>query len=241
MIVNPTQSGWEVIYQPAHALLATKIAAQWRVDQRPERWIETLVALAQHDDEFGDWTGSNHLTESGAPQDFALSQKPSLSQPSLVKYELQSKGQWGALLISMHMVFLYGHLRDESSAFTTFLDEELENQKYWRSALKVSKKEADAAYALFQWCDRLSLILCRKELPEAGRALEVSVGPDSTRYDVVSKDEVVTIQPWPFEEAHFTVSVESIQLSQLKFKDDAELLVALQNTPVTNLTWTFKK
>ncbi|MEP6984766.1 MAG: DUF3891 family protein, partial [Chloroflexota bacterium] len=29
MIVNPTQSGWEVIYQPAHALLATKIAAQW--------------------------------------------------------------------------------------------------------------------------------------------------------------------------------------------------------------------
>ena len=96
MIVNPTQTGWEVIYQQAHALLATKIAAHWRVDQRPERWIETLVALAQHDDESSDWTGNGHLTDSGAPLDFGLSKKTGLAQPSLVMYELQSKGQWGA-------------------------------------------------------------------------------------------------------------------------------------------------
>jgi hypothetical protein len=241
MIVNPTQSGWEVIYQPAHALLATKIAAHWRVDQRPERWIETLVALAQHDDESGDWTGKNHLTDSGAPLDFGLNKKPSLDQPSLVMHELQCKGQWGALLTSMHMIFLYSHLRDESSAFASFLDEQLENQKHWRSALKVSKKEADAAYALFQWCDRMSLILCRRELPEAGRALEVSMGPDGTRYDVVCEDDAVSVQPWPFEESQFTVSVESIQLDQLKFKDDAELLETLQSTAVTNLKWEFKK
>ena len=241
MIVNPTQTGWEVIYQQAHALLATKIAAHWRADQRPERWIETLVALAQHDDESSDWTGSGHLTESGAPLDFGLSKKPGLAQPSLVMYELQSKGQWGALLISMHMLFLYDHLREESAPLAAFLDEQQKNQKYWRSALKISKKEAEAAYALFQWCDRMSLILCRHELPEAGRALEVSVGPDGTHYDVFFRDEAVNIKPWPFEENHFMVSVETSQLDQLKFKNDGELLVALQNTPVTNLTWAFKK
>jgi len=41
MIVNPTQNGWEVIYQPAHALLAAQIATHWRANQRPKRWLET--------------------------------------------------------------------------------------------------------------------------------------------------------------------------------------------------------
>ncbi|MCA0454687.1 MAG: DUF3891 family protein [Chloroflexi bacterium] len=241
MIVNPTQNGWEVIYQPAHALLAAKIAAHWRADQRPQRWLETLVSLAQHDDESGDWSGNGHLSEVGAPLDFSLRERPSLDQPELVTDELQSKGQWAALMISMHMSFLYEHLRDESREYAAFLDQQLDHQKAWRSALKVSKKEADEAYALFQWCDRMSLILCRRELPDAERALEVSPGPDGTRYDVVYKDEVVTVQPWPFEESHFTVSVESIQLEQLRFKDDPELLKALRQTPVTELSWAFKK
>jgi hypothetical protein len=82
MIVNPTQTSWEVIYQSAHALLATQISAHWRADQRPKRWLETLVALAQHDDEVREWTGRNHLTDASAPLDFALSKSASLLQPS---------------------------------------------------------------------------------------------------------------------------------------------------------------
>lgn len=241
MIVNPIQNGWEVIYQPAHALLAAQIASHWRADQRPERWVETLVALAQHDDEGRDWTGRAHLTDAGAPLDFALSKVPSLEQPTEVTQELQYKGQWAALLISMHMIFLYSDWRGEGQKFDAFLDDQLERQKQWRSALKVTKKEADAAYALFQWCDRMSLILCRHELPEAERALEVSAGPDGTDYEVICRDDVVMIQPWPFEETEFTVSVETRQLSQLRFKNDAELQAALQETPVTWLRRTFQK
>ncbi len=241
MIVNPTQNGWEVIYQPAHAMLAAEIAAHWRADQRPERWIETLVALAQHDDETRDWTGHHHLTDAGAPMDFALNKTPALIQPTEVTQDLQYKGQWGALLISMHMSFLYGGQRDVSPKFAAFLDEQIEHQKRWRSALKVTKKEAEAAYALFQWCDRMSLILCRRELPEGERALEVSMGPDGTQYDVICRDDRITIQPWPFEETQFTVSVETRQLSQLSFKNDPELLSALQQTPVNEVTWEFQK
>jgi hypothetical protein len=241
MIVNPTQNGWEVIYQPAHALLAARIAAHWREDQRPKRWIETLVALAQHDDEARDWTGHDHLTDSGAPLDFTLSKAPSLRQPTLVTQDLQYKGQWGALLISMHMVFLYDHLKDESPEFAAFLKEQQACQEHWRKALKVTKKEAEMAYALFQWCDRMSLILCRRELPEAERALEVSTGPDGTRYDVICRDDTVTIQPWPFQEAQFELYVETIQLEQLSFKNDPELQTALQTTPVTEQMWVFRK
>lgn len=241
MIVNPTQKGWEVIYQPAHALLAARIAAQWRLDQRPTRWIETLVAIAQHDDEAGDWTGQNHLTAAGAPLDFTLNKKPALHQPWLVTQDLQYKGQWAALLISMHMVFLYGDMRDEGAEFKNFLDEQLKNQKLWRSALKITQKEAEAAYALFEWADRMSLILCRRELPEAQRSLEVSTGPDGTRYEVSCCDGFVRVEPWCFEETQFTVSVETMQLNQLSFKDDQELKAALQAAPVTQQTWEFKK
>lgn len=240
MIVNPTQTGWEVIYQPAHALLAAKIAARWRADQRPERWIETLIALAQHDDEARDWTGRDHLTESGAPLDFMLS-PPSLVQPREVTQNSEYKGRWAAMLISMHMDFLYEHLRDESPAFAAFLEEQQECQQYWRSAMNISRTEAEAAYALFQWCDRMSLILCRRELPEDGRALEVSTGMDGTRYEVVYEEDVVTVRPWPFEESRFSVFVEAIQLSQLSFEDDPALQAALRDTPVTELVWDFSQ
>lgn len=241
MIVNSVQTGWEVIYQPAHALLAAQIASHWRVDQRPQRWVETLVALARHDDEASAWADRNHLTDAGAPLDFTWSKAPSLAQPSLVTSELQHKGQWASMLISMHVSFLYRHLRGEGADFAAFLDEQDTHQKAWRSAMKVTKKEADAAYALFQWCDRMSLILCHRELPEAERALEVSVGPDGTRYDVICRDAGITVQPWPFESPRFSVSVESMQLSQITFKDDGELQMVLDATPVTDLIWNFEK
>jgi hypothetical protein len=241
MIVNPTQSGWEVIYQPAHALLAAQIASHWHEDQRPSRWVETLVALAQHDDEARDWSGRHHLTVSGAPLDFSLNEIPSLIQPRQITQDLQYKGQWGALLISMHMVFLYHHLQNESQEFADFLDEQIEHQRNWRKALKITKDEAERAYALFQWCDRMSLILCRRELPEAGRALEVSAGPDGTRYDVLCQEDRVTVDPWPFQDSHFTVSVEAMCLSELSFEDDSDLQSALQVAPVEYLTWEFEK
>ncbi|MBC8098716.1 MAG: DUF3891 family protein [Armatimonadetes bacterium] len=241
MIVNHIPEGWEVIYQPAHALLAARLIAHWRIDQRPARWIETLVALAQHDDEATEWAGRNHLTDVGAPQDFTLSLAPSLAQPEMVTQDLQYKGQWATLLISMHMCFLYDHLRADGAEYAAFLDSQHAYQKEVRTSLKLSKKEADAAYALFQWADALSLILCRRQLPEGGRALEVSAGPDGTRYDVIDQAGVVTVRPWPFQEEAFTVTVETFPLTQLKFKDDAELQHALHQTPVTELSWDFKR
>lgn len=193
MIVNPIQNGWEVIYQPAHALLAAQIASHWRIDQRPERWVETLVALAQHDDEARDWTGRNHLTDAVAPLDFVLSKGTSLRQPAMVTQELEYKSQWSALLISMHMVYLYEPMQEEGPEFVQFLEAQRDAQKRWRTALGVTKKEADAAYALFQCCDRLSLILCRLEPPDGERALEIGLGPDRTRYEVIQQADIVIV------------------------------------------------
>jgi hypothetical protein len=69
----------------------------------------------------------------------------------------------------------------------------------------------------------------------------VSVGPDGTRYDVICREGIISVEPWPFESTRFTLSVESYQLSQLSFKDDHELQTVLESTPVTELTWEFAK
>lgn len=241
MIVNTHQTGWEIIHQRAHGLLAMKIASHWRKDQRPERWLDTLIAVAEHDDAQEDWQGTNHLNPSGAPLDFSL--KPfNMIQLRRITELSQHKGRWVALLISMHMSFLYEEKRGQHKEIDAFLDLQLTNQKKWRKELKISVTESKQAYALMQWCDRFSLILCRNELPEAERALEISKGPDGKRYEVRQlSDQSVVVQPWPFEEDTFALSIETAVLSQLSFKDDRHLIDFILNAPITVKQWLLRK
>lgn len=242
MIVNPTETGWEVIYQRAHGLLAGQIAAHWRVAERPERWFETLIAVTEHDDGGREWEGANHLTEAGAPLDFRLSKLSPLVQARDVTNQAQHKGQWVALLISMHTSFLYGDWRDKDDEVAAFLDEQETHQTKWRKALNVSKANAEAAYTLLHWADQMSLILCQRHLPQGERALEVSKGPDGTRYDVRQRDDgTLCVTPWPFEEATFTVTVEATYLHQFDFENDEALLDALRNGEIRPLQWSFSK
>ncbi len=241
MIVNTDKKGWEIIHQRAHGLLAMKIAARWRQDQRPQRWIETLLATAEHDDGQEDWAGTNHLNEAGAPLDFI--HKPfNMVQLTRITHLSAQKGRWIALLISMHMSFLYEHMRGQSKELDAFLDEQKAHQQEWRNGLKISVQELKAAYALMQWCDRFSLILCRNELPAGERFLEVSKGPDGTRYEVIQQaDNTVSVHPWPFEEERFELAVEASYISQLSFKNDEELLRGLQNALIQEKVWLLTK
>ena len=242
MIANLIQTGWEVIYHRAHALLAAQIAGHWySLDRPPERLIETIAAISHHDDLEREWEG-NHLTEAGTPLDFTLEKKTNLKKLRELTKNARYRGRWVAMLISMHTSFLNEGKRGESAELDDFLDEQLENQKQWRQELKITKKEADKAYAFMQWCDRLSLILCQHELPMDERALEISTGPDGKRYDVIQRsDGTVSVQPWPFTEKEFKVSVEACYLSQVKFDDNAALTEALQTAPIKLLEWMFVK
>lgn len=237
MIVNAIPEGWEIIYQQAHALLAAQVAYHWREADRPERWVDTLAAIAQHDDGQKSWAGKIGLTPAGAPANFT--QLPfSLKQATQVLEQARFQGRWRSLLTSMHLSFLYEELHGQNPTTDAFLDEQLENQKTWRKDLKVTKKQAQQAYDLMQWCDRFSLILCRSELPEMERTLEVSKGPDGVQYQVTQqKDGVIKVSPWPFDLKSFTLSVEASRLNQLQFKDEAELNTALQNAAITVRTW----
>ncbi|GAC1601077.1 MAG: hypothetical protein NVS3B25_28820 [Hymenobacter sp.] len=245
MIVNSTPAGWQIIYQQAHAQLATQLAWHWPPMLPPDRWVGLLAAIAQHDDEQEAWRGrGGHygLTAAGAPAHFTQ-QECSMEQAAGVLAAARFQGRWRSLLTSLHLSCLYEGLRGQSAEITAFLDYLRARQQQWRRALKTTKAEAQQAYDLLHWCDRLSLILCRHELPEMGRALEIYHGPDGQRYDVCRPrpEGPVTITPWPFRAAAVTISVEASVLTQLQFHDDAELAAALRAAPVETLRWELRR
>lgn len=241
MIVNQNENGWEIIYHRAHALLAAVLAGHWRKKDRPLRWIETIAAISHHDDLEREWEG-NHLTEAGTPLDFTLNQKTSLSKLKEQTTNAKYRGRWVAMLISMHVSFLNEGKRGESKELDNFLDEQKEHQGKWRRELKITKKEAEEAYAFMQLCDRLSLILCNRELPAGERALEIAKGPDGKRYDIMQRsDRTVTVTPWPFEDTEFPITVEASYLDRVQFDSNAELTTALQKAPIQLLEWQFVK
>ncbi len=241
MIVNQHEQGWEVIYHRAHALLAAEIAGHWHPKQRPLRWLETIAAISHHDDLEKEWEEKN-ISEAGAPLDFTLDKTTNVPRLQKLTQDARYRGRWVAMLISMHMSFLNEGKRGESKELDSFLDEQIQHQEQWRQELNITKDEAEKAYAFFEWCDRLSLILCNREIPVGERALEIATLPDGDRYDVMeSSNGNVTVKPWPFLEEQFTVRVEASYVEQLKFTSSAELTQALQVAPIKTLEWTFEK
>ena len=244
MIVNSTPAGWQIIYQQAHALLASQLAWHWAPTLPPDRWVGLLAAIAQHDDEQADWQGrgGHHgLTAAGAPANFT--QKAfSLEQAVGVLAAARFQGRWRSLLTSLHLSCLYEDLRGQKKETDGFLDELRARQQQWQKELKITKKQAAQAYDLLHWCDRLSLIFCRQEVPEMGRAVEIARGPDGTTHTLAQPEAggPVSISPWPFAGREVRVSVEASGLTQLQYRDDAELAAALRAAPIETLAWTLR-
>lgn len=246
MIVTLTDSGYDVIFQPAHGLLAAKVLQHWRFEERPRYWLELLVATAQHDNNQRDFRGRTKLTEVGAPKGFTVSSGESgvsdLEQPRKTLQETFFQGRYAALMVSMHFSTLYEPKRGEKSELDTFLDEQQENQRTWRRDLGLKKADAERDYQLLLWCDRCSLILCQDNVPQAGRKLEVQATPSGEKtFLFESNDGSIVVEPWPFEEDNFEVSVEIHELSELAYESDEDLLEALRNAKVTYRSWQFTK
>ncbi|HZH94973.1 MAG TPA: DUF3891 family protein, partial [Flavisolibacter sp.] len=153
-----------------------------------------------------------------------------------------TKSRYIALLTSMHMDFLYRKDEKESKEARDFLKEQRRLQAVWSKELGLSKDAAKRIYALLEWCDALSLLLCQYEIQPEQRAIEISTGPDDTVHHLLQhNDGSLTIDPWPFEENAFKVYFESRAIPQLQFKDSAEFRAAFLKAPVKETTWQFNK
>jgi len=243
MIVNQFDDGWEIIYQRSHALLAAELVSFWQEKYRPQRWLETLFAIVQHDDEERYWDESRHLTKTGMPLDFRrATTETNLKQARYVLTLAEQQSRWMALMISCHNTFLMDKHRGEDDEVDKFLEEQDKNQQRWRRSLDVSKSTVEDAYALVRWGDRLSLILCERALPDRQRKLDITPLPDGEMSTIYQReDETLRVDPWIFVADEFTVKLEVRRLRQAAFESESELDNALENALVETDGWHFVK
>jgi hypothetical protein len=241
MIVNYLETGWEVITQRAHGALASQLAFHWKLEERPARWVETLLAIAEHDDAEVELGGENLLTAAGGPLNFTMKQFD-LQHCKALSLLTITKSRYIALLVSIHMDFLYHKEEKGNKEVHAFLQEQRILQAQWRKELGLSKEETEKTYHLLEWCDAFSLILCQRQLQPEKRSMEISKGPDGKMYTVSQDEEgMLQVSPWPFEVQSFTVSFESRVLHQLQFDDSSALRQAFIEASVTDNLFTIAK
>jgi hypothetical protein len=237
MIVTYKEEGWEVITQRAHGLLAAQVGMHWKAKELPERWLETVLAIAEHDDAEVELDGENLVTPTGGPLNFSMKAFDLDHCQRLAKLAI-TKSRFIALLVSMHMDFLHRKEEAQNAEAHKFLEQQRALQEEWRKQLNIDKATAEKIYYLLEWCDAFSLLLCRQLLQPEKRGIEISTGPDGTVYQLFQVDEtVLTVEPWPFETDAFSVSYESRLINQLKFENSAEFRDAFVQAEVTENRW----
>ncbi len=239
MIVKPIETGWEIIYQHAHGLLAAELALHWKVSERPPYFMQTLVAIAEHDDGLPDYRQTDTLTAAGAPLPFQF-RSYNLEQCRGAMEVASAKNRWNALLTSHHLSFLYADKKDLDREMQEFLKQQRILQKKLTRNLGLKQEEVLQAYRFVECCDALSLVLCLDEVLPEKRRRDVSKTPLGETIQIW-EDQTLRLEPWPFEQPQVEVKVEYRQLHQLKFKDSAELWRCLHEADVGVRCWTFNK
>lgn len=147
MIVRHVRDGWEVIFQPAHGLLAGALAEQLATDRRSAYWFETKTAVAKHEDSKVAFRSGdrNYVTEAGAPKDFTQVKLSARERFVEVRERLENayrQHRWIGLLESHHADFLYQD-RDVSKSLSQLLEGERERTL---SELKLTQGDLLNAY-----------------------------------------------------------------------------------------------
>lgn len=227
MIVNYCGNGWEIITQRAHGLLAGQICARWKISDQPDRWVETLAATTAHDDVFNEYTRGPLLSDNGGPIDFKMTGFDEPACREMMDNAI-GKSRFTALLFARHISFTHG----AETAAKSYLAELKKSERKWISEAQSSTKEVDRAYALLEFCDAFSLLICQGQVPPEERLIEISKGPGGTSFRFFQHGQRLIVQPWPFEVNNFEVYYEQLTLNAITFKNDEVFRTALRSAKI---------
>lgn len=223
MIANYTEKGWQLITQRSHGLLAAQICAHWKQSDRPQNWIETLIATAEHDDVFNELENENLLDDNGAPLNFRATHFELDKARRLIDMA-ETKSSYIALLTSRHLHFVHG----SDPRANAFLKKMKGLEKGWMKVAATTPTEVSKSYELLEFCDAFSLLLCQNLVQPEGRRIEIGRGPDQCSYELYQEGESLTVSPWPFGEEIFQVSYESRTVTPLSFGSSQALKKAFR-------------
>ncbi|HKG08369.1 MAG TPA: DUF3891 family protein [Pedobacter sp.] len=227
MIVNYTSSGWQIISQRSHGLLAAQICAHWDKNNQPECWVETLIATAEHDDVYNELDNEELINAQGGPIDFKETGFKKILSQKLIDMA-ETKSAYTALLLSRHIQFVHG----SDPKATTFIKKLKKQEAGWIKTAACSKAEITRGYELLEFCDAFSLLIAQGLIQPEHRKIEISNGPDGTAYQMYASDSGLVVSPWPFEIPFFTVSYESRSLAQLRFASSSAFRDAFKQAEV---------
>lgn len=245
MIVNSSLAGIHIIFHEAHGLLAGKIAHQLKRKYRPPYWIETLTAICEHDDRQLNFDEKNYLSEIGVPLDFTEEKvlvQDIMARMKRVLKSAEKKSLWIKLLISYHLEFIYAGYAPKSKRIKSFLTAQKNERDLILKRYKTSDKDARNYYEFLRFCDRLSLILCNDETPEADRVLEINTSIEERTYFIKkASNGNLNITPWPFRDAKFELAIEERVLKKTQFTSSTHFEKVLMNTEPTFKKWTLNQ
>lgn len=237
MIVNYIEEGWEVITQRAHGILAAQVAMQWKKKERPARWLETLIAIAGHDDAEVELESDDLLTPMGGPVNYAM-KKFDLERCQRSIHLSITRSRFIALLTSLHLQFLHKSEAETNRPAREFLKQQEELQQQWQKELGLKKEDVIKIYSLLEWCDAFSLLLCQRRVQPEHRQIEISIGPEGQKYQLFNvKEGEISVTPWPFEISSFMINIETRILKKLRFANVKEFKDAFIEAEVVEKQW----
>lgn len=245
MIVNKSILGLHIILHEAHGLLAGKIANEIAVEHRPIHWFETLIAICEHDDRQLNFDEKDYLSDIGVPLDFTEERSSVKDVMQRMQHILKSAGKkslWIKLLISYHLEFIYSHLKKDSKQISSFFIEEEKSRQPILKLFGISDKKARTYYEFLRFCDRLSLILCKDEVPNADRLLEINTSINGETFFIkkTQNDELI-ITPWIFGTSKFELSVEERILNETQFNSSIQFESLLMDSKPQLKKWIIMK
>ena len=224
------RAGGELVLvgQPAHALVAGRLARAWAEPFAPRE--DVCLAAEQHDVGWTDWELAPELDPgTGLPYTFADLPVPRrLALWTGAAERLVPQSRYAALLVSLHGTLLVERFpppAEHSPAAERFLARERAFQARLRASLRVDPGEvARNRELVFVW-DALSLALVHgvtDERTAAGHTLAAE-GGDPGR---------VRVAPWPFRAPEVTVAFEGRVVAGT-FTDEEAMRAALAAAPWT--------
>ncbi|MGK9123821.1 DUF3891 family protein [Olivibacter sp. SA151] len=229
MIVTYTDRGFEIVLQRHHGRLAAAILNQLKWLEADPFKLDVLFATGIHDDTYNEFEVEGIINRFKGPKDFKMESFNLQRCEALLKKGL-TRSLYVALLLSFHIQFLYATESDESAQYCKSLQP---LQHKWMAELGIDRNTVQAHYAILQWCDALSLILCQDQIPPEGRKLEVSQGPEARSYYVFDKSgSILSVDPWPFTDNEFELTLEYRILPRLEYQNDAVFKESLWESTV---------
>lgn len=242
MIVREKESGYEIIFQRNHALLAGELAMRVKPAFRPPHWVETLSSILEHDDGQTDWSDAEWITKEGRPLDYR-ERGFDLEQAKAVVHAAKHKSTWVHLMVSMHSAALCRSSNKSNSQIKAFLKEQQQSQSQLRKILSLRKHEVDNYYRFLRWCDECSLALCQgivEETPSTFHNIGELVTGQTTKLKLTS-DNSLALSPWCFEEETFAITAETYRIAKKKYANTEELRSIIDETRPARMTWVFKR